>query len=71
MSTTPGPNEFELQLATALREPSDEAARIMLARGRSVTYRERDTPPGHVIREHPDGTKETIKINLAAETSAA
>lgn len=64
-------DDFNVQLETALKQPSDEAARSMLARGRAVTYCERDTPSGYVIREHPDGTTETVRIDLAAEARAA
>lgn len=63
-SATPKTDNLALQLTTALKQPSDDAARAMLARGRSVTYRERDTPPGRVILEHPDGTKGIVTIDL-------
>ena len=69
-STTPETDDFALQLTTALKQPSDDA-RAMLAQGRSVTYRERDIPPGRVILEHPDGTKEIVTINLVREVRSA
>ena len=57
-------DDFDTAFDRALRAPSEEAARSMLARGRYVTYRERDTPAGHVIREHPDGTRDLVRIDL-------
>lgn len=64
-------DDFGQEIEMALKAPNDEAASAMLARGRTVTYRERDTPPGHVIREHPDGSREIVRIDLAAEARAA
>ena len=58
--------DFETELEQALKTPSDEAARTMLARGRFISYREKETPPGHVVREYPDGTKVTVRIELPA-----
>ncbi len=46
------------------RQPSGEAAKRILARGRAVFYREGDTPPGHVVRRHPDGRTEIVRIDL-------
>ena len=63
-------DDFGQQMETALKSPSDEAALAMLARGRTVTYRERDPPPGHVIRERPDGTKDLVRIDLTSEPRA-
>lgn len=37
----------------------------LLSRGRVVSYREKDTPPGHVLRRHPDGRIETVKVDLS------
>ena len=71
MSSSGGDVDFGAQLERALKQPSDEAARAMLGRGRVITYRERDTPPGHVVREHPDGRKETIRIDLPASARIA
>ena len=66
MSEATDHEEFTRQFEAALKAPNDDAARAMLARGRTISYRERDTPPGHVVREHPDGTRETVRIDLAA-----
>lgn len=46
------------------RLTSRAAADGLLARGRTVSYREKDTPAGHVIRRHPDGRIELVKIDL-------
>lgn len=64
-------NTFDSQLEEALKAPSDQAAKAMLSRGRSISYRERDTPPGHVIREYPDGTKILVRIEVPASTKPA
>lgn len=66
MASPTDDTDFETQLEHALKTPSDEAARAMLARGRFIAYVENDTPSGHVIREYPDGTKETVRIDLSA-----
>lgn len=57
-------DDFDAAFDRALRAPSEEAARSMLARGRYVTYLERDTPAGHVVREYPDGTRNLVRIDL-------
>ncbi|WP_217497849.1 hypothetical protein [Sphingomonas zeae] len=59
----------EIDFGEALKARSDEAARAMLARGRFITYRERDTPQGHVVREYPNGTRETVRIELPRSKS--
>jgi len=59
----------ESEFGNALKARSDEAARAMLARGRFITYRERDTPQGHVVREYPSGTRETVRIDLPRSKS--
>ena len=59
-----GGDDFEAAFDRALRAPSEEAVRSMLARGRYVTYRERDTPAGHVVREYPNGTRNLVRIDL-------
>lgn len=46
MPMTTDDDEFGREIETALKVPSDEAASAMLARGRTVTYRERDTLKG-------------------------
>jgi hypothetical protein len=55
----------------ARRTNGDAAARL-LAGGRAVSYREKDTPAGHVLRKHPDGRIEIVKIDLGiGKTGAA
>lgn len=58
-------NKFIRWFERLAMTPSDEAARRHLATGRSVSYRERDTPPGHVLREHPDGSIDLVRIDMA------
>lgn len=36
----------------------------MLAAGHSISYREDNTPEGCVIRKHPDGHRELVKIEF-------
>jgi hypothetical protein len=62
---------FEAEFDEAIRLPSEAAANAMLARGRYIVYREADTPRGHVVREYPDGTKETVKVDLNDATHQA
>ena len=51
------------------RHASGEAAEGLLARGRTVSYREKDTPAGHVIHRHPDGRIEIVLIDLGVSGS--
>jgi hypothetical protein len=41
-----------------------KAAQALLDSGRSVSYREHDTPAGHVLLKHPDGRIELVKVDL-------
>jgi hypothetical protein len=63
-------DDFDSSLERALKVASDEAANEMLLRGQFISYREHDTPPGHVIREYPDGTKVLVKVDLKAALAA-
>jgi hypothetical protein len=38
------------------------AAKRHLAAGRSVYYREPQTPAGHVIRNNPDGSRQLVRF---------
>jgi len=52
------------------RRPCRNAADGRLSRGLSVSYREPDTPAGHVLRRHPDGRTETVRVDLGAPPDA-
>ncbi|PXA84761.1 hypothetical protein DMC47_39025 [Nostoc sp. 3335mG] len=58
------PQALDEEFKRRARKPSAAAASAMLARGRTVAYRNSDTPNGYVIRKHPDGRTETVKIDL-------
>jgi len=47
---------------TAFGDNDGAAAKRHLAAGRSVYYREPNTPPGHVIRKHPDGSRQLVRF---------
>ena len=53
--------EFE---RTALAD-DDSAAREMLASGMPIHITHDDTPPDHVIRVHPDGREECVRVDFA------
>lgn len=55
--------EFERDLA----EENGEAAERHLAAGRSISYREPETPAGMVIREYPDGRRELLRCDPDGE----
>ncbi len=40
----------------------------ILKSGRTVVYKNDDTPPGHVIRESPNGHRELVAVNIRAGT---
>lgn len=61
-STTPQALDDDFKRRARL--VSRDAADSLLARGRTVSYREMDTPAGHVIRKHPDGRTETVRVDL-------
>ncbi|WP_375403015.1 hypothetical protein [uncultured Sphingomonas sp.] len=64
------PQALDENFKRRARLTSRDAADSLLARGRTVSYREQDTPAGHVVRRHPDGRIETVKIDLGSATSA-
>ncbi len=55
--------EFERDLA----EDNSDAADQHLAAGRSISYREADTPAGMVIREYPGGRRELLRFDPDGE----
>lgn len=44
------------------------AARCHLQAGRAIHYVEETTPTGHVIREHPGGDREMLKVDADGST---
>lgn len=66
----PTPQALDENFKRRARLTSRDAADGLLARGRAVSYRENDTPAGHVIRRYPDGRVETVKIDLGSATAA-
>lgn len=71
------PTNDEAQIAaeslTALFEADLEhdcgdAARSILRAGRPIHYVDKTTPEGHVIREHPDGNRELLRVDADGST---
>ncbi len=52
---------FEAELA----HDDGAAAREHLAAGHPVYYTERDTPPGLLVKRHPDGRRELVDVDVA------
>ena len=53
--------EFEAEFIAGLESGDDFAARELLAAGWPVYYAEEDTPPGLVIKRHPDGRRQLVR----------
>ena len=53
--------EFEAEFIAGLESGDDFAARELLAAGWPVYYAEDDTPPGLVIKRHPDGRRQLVR----------
>lgn len=66
----PTPEALDQAFKRRARLTNRDAADGMLARGRPVSYREAGTPAGHVVRLHPDGRLETVKIDVHSATTA-
>lgn len=47
-----------------LEHDRGNAARAHLEAGRPIHYVEETTPDGHVIREHPDGRRELLRVDV-------
>ncbi|AWK88617.1 hypothetical protein [Azospirillum thermophilum] len=58
---------FLMRLDAQLEQDAGAAARAHLAAGEPIYYRKRDTPPGCVIKEHPDGRKELVDFSTGEE----
>lgn len=54
-------------LERAARHDDGEAARSHLTAGRPIYYGERDTPPGLVVKEYPDGRRELVRFDHLGE----
>jgi len=60
----PDPEEvakFEAEFIAGLESEDDFAVRELLAAGWPVYYAEDDTPPGTVIKLHPDGRRQLVR----------
>lgn len=59
------PDDDEDDLATVIlagiESIGDAPSREHLAAGRPIYYGDDDTPPGLVIKEHPDGHRELVR----------
>ena len=64
------PDALDESFKRRSRIASRDAANGLLARGRAVSYRDKDTPAGHVMRRHPDGRIETVRIDLGPTPSS-
>lgn len=56
---------FEQDFERAIAEDDDSAACALLASGTSIYVSRETTPPGHVVRVHPDGREELARIDHA------
>lgn len=45
--------------------PDPRIAALILDQGHPIYYRERDTPPGHYVKEYPDGRCELVAFDAA------
>ena len=57
---------FEREFEEEIAKDDDSAARAMHAAGRPIHISREDTPPGHVVRIHPDGREELIRVDREA-----
>lgn len=57
---------FEREFDQEIAKDDDGAARRRLAAGRSIHVVREDTPPGHVVRVHPDGREELVRVDPEA-----
>ena len=60
------PEALDQRFKQRAHNPNGDAALARLAQGNPVTYRERSTPAGHVLRKHPDGRIELVRVDLDA-----
>jgi hypothetical protein len=55
---------FERSFLLSIYKEDGSAAEDMLKAGRPIHIRRDDTPPGHVIRIHPNGLEELVHIDI-------
>ena len=70
MTRTESIAPWEVEIADLARHEG-EAARAHLAAGRAVPYVDDDTPPGHVMRRYPDGSRELVRVDADGSTVVA
>lgn len=68
-STCIGREDPSLQLFHDIEQADRDssAARAHLAAGREVYYVEEDTPPGLLIKEHPDGRRDLVRFHRTGD----
>lgn len=54
---------FEQEFERDIMMDDDTASREILASGFPIHIARDDTPAGHVIRIHPDGREELVRVN--------
>jgi hypothetical protein len=59
-------SRLESDFERAAVEGDDTAAREMLAAGLPIHVARGDTPPGYVVRIHPDGHEELVRVDRDA-----
>lgn len=57
---------FEREFEEEIAKDDDSAARKRFAAGKPIHIARDDTPPDHVIRVHPDGREELVRVDLDA-----
>lgn len=62
-------DEFATEFEREIAKEDDSASRALLAAGRPIHIRRADTPAGHVIRKHPNGREELVRIDLRGNPS--
>lgn len=63
--------QLEKMFEERAKKPSGLAAQRDLEAGHWISYRERDTPKGHVLRKYPSGRIEMVKVNLGSKPARA
>ena len=66
----PGEGDLVTALEAALADDG-EAARSHLLAGRPVYYVEENTPKGLIVREHPDGRRDLVRMDPLGELQDA
>lgn len=58
--------DFATNFDRAAFHDDDTASRALLSSGQPVEIVRDDTPHGHVVRLHPDGSEELVKVDRAS-----